>query len=141
MGQRQFGQTGAQGIFGKAAVVQFNHAAHRATGKRQRLRTRGKGFGLALWNEALMRKPARAIGLDGVKAQQPSYRKSGFVLAHENIRHGGLKPGGYAQNDDALTPLSAADAVAIDRFEQLDQRHDERQRLISREASKNKSGE
>jgi GNAT superfamily N-acetyltransferase len=79
---------------------------------------RGKGLGLALWTEALRRKPARTIGLDGVKAQQPSYRKSGFVLAHENIRHGGLKPGGYAQSDHALTSLSAADALAIDRFEQ-----------------------
>lgn len=79
---------------------------------------RGKGLGLALWNEALKLKPARSIGLDGVKAQQPSYRKSGFVLAHENIRHGGLKPGGYAQTDRALTALAAADAAAIDRFEQ-----------------------
>lgn len=79
---------------------------------------RGKGLGLALWNEALKLKPAGTIGLDGVKAQQPSYRKSGFVLAHENIRHGGLKPGGYAQGDPALTALSAADATVIGRFEQ-----------------------
>ncbi|WP_374333951.1 GNAT family N-acetyltransferase [Aestuariivirga sp.] len=79
---------------------------------------RGKGLGLALWNEALKLTPARTIGLDGVKAQQPSYRKSGFVLAHENIRHGGLKPGGYAQTDRALTALAAADAAAVGRFEQ-----------------------
>lgn len=79
---------------------------------------RGKGLGLALWNEALKRKPARCIGLDGVKAQLANYAKSGFVLAHENIRHGGLRPPGYAQADHALTALSAADAIAIDRFEQ-----------------------
>lgn len=79
---------------------------------------RGRGLGLALWTEALKRKPARTIGLDGVKAQQPSYRKSGFVLAHENIRHGGLKPKGYSQGNPALTALSAADAAAIDRYEQ-----------------------
>lgn len=79
---------------------------------------RGRGLGLALWNEALARRPARSIGLDGVVAQQPNYRKSGFVLAHENIRHGGLKPAGYAQSDPALTALAAADAMAIDRFEQ-----------------------
>lgn len=79
---------------------------------------RGKGLGLALWNEALKRKPARTIGLDGVKAQQGNYQQSGFVLAHENIRHGGLKPQGYSQGNRALTALSAADAVAIDRFEQ-----------------------
>lgn len=79
---------------------------------------RGKGLGMTLWNKALKLKPARTIGLDGVKAQQDNYRKSGFVLAHENIRHGGLKPNGFAQSDHALTSLSAADAIAIDRFEQ-----------------------
>ena len=79
---------------------------------------RGKGLGIALWNEALKLKPARTIGLDGVKAQQDNYRKSGFVLAHENIRHGGAKPNGYGRSDHALTALSAADASAIDRFEQ-----------------------
>lgn len=79
---------------------------------------RGKGLGLALWNEALARKTARTIGLDGVPAQQPAYRKSGFVLAHRNIRQGGLKPAGYAQLDVSLSGLSPSDAGAVDRFEQ-----------------------
>ncbi|PZF75908.1 GNAT family N-acetyltransferase [Aestuariivirga litoralis] len=79
---------------------------------------RGRGLGLALWNEALRLKPARSIGLDGVKAQQANYARSGFVLAHENIRHGGLKPSGYSQGNPALTALAAADAEAIDHFEQ-----------------------
>lgn len=79
---------------------------------------RGTGLGLALWNEALARKPARTIGLDGVTAQQANYARSGFVLAHTNIRHGGLKPAGYGQGNPALTALAAADAGAIDRFEQ-----------------------
>lgn len=78
---------------------------------------RGHGLGLELWNAALARKPARTVGLDGVIAQQDNYRKSGFVLAHRNIRHGGLKPGGYAQNDPGLHALSAADAAAVERFE------------------------
>jgi hypothetical protein len=78
---------------------------------------RGKGLGLALWNAALERKPARTVGLDGVTAQQDNYARSGFVLAHENIRHGGLKPGGYAQSDPGLHALSAADATAVERFE------------------------
>jgi hypothetical protein len=79
---------------------------------------RGKGHGLALWNAALELKPAHTIGLDGVTAQQDNYRKTGFVLAHANVRHGGLKPNGYAQNDRRLSALSAADAAAVDRFEQ-----------------------
>lgn len=78
---------------------------------------RGKGLGIALWNAVLEKKPARTIGLDGVTAQQDNYRKSGFVLAHENIRHGGLKPAGYAQMAPALAALSPADAAEIDRFE------------------------
>lgn len=79
---------------------------------------RGQGLGLALWTEALARSPARTIGLDGVTAQQPNYRKSGFVLAHENIRHGGPKPTCFARLDPALTPLSPEDATELDRFEQ-----------------------
>ena len=79
---------------------------------------RGKGHGLALWNAALALKPGHTIGLDGVTAQQDNYRKTGFVLAHANVRHGGLKPNGYAQNDRRLSALSAADAAAVDRFEQ-----------------------
>jgi len=79
---------------------------------------RGRGLGMALWNEALARSPARTIGLDGVKAQQPNYRKSGFVLAHENIRHGGLKPGGFARLDPALSPIASASVAELDAFEQ-----------------------
>jgi hypothetical protein len=50
---------------------------------------RGRGHGLAIWNAALARRPFETIGLDGVVDQQPSYRKSGFVLAHRNVRYGG----------------------------------------------------
>jgi GNAT superfamily N-acetyltransferase len=76
---------------------------------------RGRGLGLALWNHALARSPARTIGLDGVKAQQPNYRKSGFVLAHENIRYGGPKP--PVPGVRGLDALSPADAAEIARFE------------------------
>ena len=92
---------------------------------------RGKGLGLALWNAALALKPARTIGLDGVTAQQDNYRKTGFVLAHANFRHGGLKPNGYAQSDRSLSALSTADASAIDRFEQ-------RHRLVLRRSEARK---
>src|SRR3954451_13235454 len=64
---------------------------------------RGKGLGIALWNEALVRCKASTIGLDGVPGQQANYRKSGFILAHDNIRYGGLRPDGYAQLDRELT--------------------------------------
>jgi predicted N-acetyltransferase YhbS len=50
---------------------------------------RGRGHGHAIWNAALQRRTFRTIGLDGVVAQQPSYGKSGFALAHRNVRYGG----------------------------------------------------
>ena len=79
---------------------------------------RGKGLGLALWNHALAQSPARTVGLDGVTAQQANYQKSGFVLAHENIRYGGMRPPGFAQAHPGLSPLSPADAAEIGDFEQ-----------------------
>ncbi len=48
---------------------------------------RGQGFGIQLWHEAMKRLSGRNIGLDGVLAQQENYKKSGFKLAHRNIRH------------------------------------------------------
>jgi len=50
---------------------------------------RGKGFGLKLWEAAISSLPGRNIGLDGVLAQQDNYKKSGFKLAHRNIRFAG----------------------------------------------------
>jgi len=50
---------------------------------------RGRGHGLAIWRAAIEHAGDRVIGLDGVVAQQDNYRKSGFALAHRNIRFGG----------------------------------------------------
>jgi hypothetical protein len=50
---------------------------------------RGRGYGLRIWNAAVAHAGARTIGLDGVVEQQGNYRKSGFTLAHPNIRYGG----------------------------------------------------
>src|SRR5262249_56059403 len=55
---------------------------------------RGRGYGLRIWNAAIAHARGRTIGLDGVVAQQGNYRKSGFQLAHANIRYGGtVAPG------------------------------------------------
>jgi len=48
---------------------------------------RGKGYGIALWNKAMEYLSGCNAGLDGVVAQQENYKKSGFVLAHRNIRY------------------------------------------------------
>lgn len=50
---------------------------------------RGQGFGLKLWEAAIASLSGRNIGLDGVLAQQDNYKKSGFRLAHRNIRFSG----------------------------------------------------
>jgi GNAT superfamily N-acetyltransferase/uncharacterized protein (DUF433 family) len=50
---------------------------------------RGRGYGLRTWRAAITHAGSRSIGLDGVMTQQENYRKSGFALAHRNIRFGG----------------------------------------------------
>jgi GNAT superfamily N-acetyltransferase len=47
---------------------------------------RGRGIGSRLFERALERAGGRAVGLDGVLVQQSSYERSGFVLAHRNVR-------------------------------------------------------
>ena len=51
---------------------------------------RGRGFGWATWQAGMARLGGRVVGLDGVVAQQDNYRKSGFALAHRNVRYEGL---------------------------------------------------
>ncbi len=46
---------------------------------------------------------AHTIGLDGVVDQQDNYRKSGFTLAHRNIRYGGVPTGDSASGRDPQT--------------------------------------
>jgi hypothetical protein len=50
---------------------------------------RGRGFGLAVWQAGLAHLEGRVVGLDGVVAQQASYRRSGFAHAWPNFRFGG----------------------------------------------------
>jgi len=81
---------------------------------------RGQGFGLSLWREALRRRPAKLIGLDGVVAQQANYAKSGFTLAYRNIRFGGPAPA--TQAEDVAT-LVAARTIWFDRLADYDRRY------------------
>ncbi len=50
---------------------------------------RGQGYGFELWNHALSYLEGKSIGLDGVPAQQENYKKSGFLLHHNNLRYKG----------------------------------------------------
>ena len=50
---------------------------------------RGQGYGWKIWEAGMARLGSRTIGLDGILAQQENYSRSGFVLAHRNIRYQG----------------------------------------------------
>jgi GNAT superfamily N-acetyltransferase len=77
---------------------------------------RGRGFGLQIWNAAIAHATSRVIGLDGVVAQQPNYRKSGFELAYANIRYGGIVAAGSGSPAGVvpLTDLPLATVAADD---------------------------
>ncbi len=72
---------------------------------------RGKGYGIQTWDAALTALKSHTIGLDGVVAQQENYGKSGFVLAHRNIRFAG-QPAAAAVAPD-IRPLTRDDMHAV----------------------------
>jgi len=57
---------------------------------------RGQGYGYQLWQKALTHLDGCNIGLDGVVDQQDNYKKSGFKLAHRNIRF--VRKGGVIES-------------------------------------------
>ena len=67
---------------------------------------RGRGYGLGLWNAGIARLEQRTIGLDGVVAQQDSYRRSGFAFAYRNIRYQGTGQAKTSQRRE-IAPLSS----------------------------------
>lgn len=77
---------------------------------------RNQGFGIQIWNEALDQLRHRTIGLDGVVAQQQNYQRSGFQLAHGNIRYSGTG-GGSVPNDVNLVELSQVPFEQIARYD------------------------
>ncbi|MEU8892479.1 GNAT family N-acetyltransferase [Streptomyces sp. NPDC048442] len=66
---------------------------------------RGQGYGIQVWNAGMERLAGRNVGLDGVVAQQPNYRKSGFTSAWTNTRYEGIPAGG--------SRVAAADGVTV----------------------------
>lgn len=79
---------------------------------------RRRGFGLQLWRAALARLAGTVVGLDGVVAQQAGYARSGFVLAHRNIRHGGLPAlPRHTAPDPTIVPAASLDPAALLAFD------------------------
>lgn len=80
---------------------------------------RGRGHGFALWRTAIDRMGARTIGLDGVVAQQANYRRSGFALAHRNVRYGGR----VAAAAQPGAPIVRIEGDLIEAAVDVDRRH------------------
>ncbi len=80
---------------------------------------RGKGYGIQVWNAGMARLAGRNVGLDGVVAQQGNYKKSGFRLAWNNIRHEGPPPAG---KPPAGVTFADARSIGFDRLAAYDRR-------------------
>jgi GNAT superfamily N-acetyltransferase len=79
---------------------------------------RGRGLGYATWQAGLRHAGDRVIGLDGVVAQQENYRKSGFTLAHRNIRYvGEVAAGTPASAPPAVRPAAEVEFAAIEAYD------------------------
>lgn len=77
---------------------------------------RGKGYGIQLWQHAINYLRGYNIGLDGVILQQPNYAKSGFVLAHRNIRFKGQVA---VPSQIGLTPIHEVNFDAVVDFDKM----------------------
>lgn len=77
---------------------------------------RGRGLGLALWRAGMAHLDGRTVGLDGVVAQQANYARSGFVLAHRNVRYAG-RPVLDAAQDPRVRPVDGAMLPALEAFD------------------------
>ncbi|UQI45348.1 GNAT family N-acetyltransferase [Streptomyces sp. HU2014] len=79
---------------------------------------RRKGLGLATWRAAFPHAGDRTVGLDAVPAQQATYRRSGFVTAHDTIRYSGRPERTGAPTAPGVVPVTPAHLDAIAAYDQ-----------------------
>ncbi|MCK7625128.1 GNAT family N-acetyltransferase [Streptomyces sp. RS10V-4] len=77
---------------------------------------RGQGLGLATWRAAVPHAGARTIGLDAVPAQEATYRRAGFLPAHDTLRYTGRPTPGRPPAPDTH-PVTAAHLDAIAAYD------------------------
>lgn len=78
---------------------------------------RGRGLGLDLWRRALDTLPSTyVVGINGVPAQEATYRRSGFVLAHRTARWGG-RIRGVPPPSPAVRDLTPEDLPAVAAYD------------------------
>ncbi|ACU76061.1 GCN5-related N-acetyltransferase [Catenulispora acidiphila DSM 44928] len=76
---------------------------------------RGQGHGYATWRAGLEHAGSRVIGLDGVLDQQDNYRRSGFQLAHRNIRYVGPVTVGASPELEVSAGTTVVSATEVER--------------------------
>ncbi len=86
---------------------------------------RGQGYGFRIWQAGLAYLEGRNVGLDGVVEQQDNYIKSGFTLAHRNIRYEGIGSAGSepflgSEAEDSSISLVDLDSVPIEKVIEYD---------------------
>src|SRR4051812_6910196 len=79
---------------------------------------RGRGYGYRLWQAGMTRLEGRTVGLDGLVAQQDNYRRSGFSLAHWNIRYEG-QPGVGASQDARIKAVAGEILEAVLAYDRV----------------------
>lgn len=77
---------------------------------------RGRGLGWALWQHGMAWAAGRQVGLDGVVAQQPRYRRSGFELAWRNVRYEG-RGGAPAPEEAHVVDLARVPLESVCAFD------------------------
>ena len=71
---------------------------------------------MQIWEAGLNHLQGRTVGLDGVVDQQDNYKKSGFKLAHRNIRYEGVG-GGSLPSHGEIQPLTAWPFQAVASYD------------------------
>jgi len=80
---------------------------------------RARGIGLRLWQHASDYLGHRAVGLDGVPAQQANYEKSGFRGYHGNIR---FRVSGGSGSDPSSAEIIDIEAVSFEDVAAFDRK-------------------
>lgn len=75
---------------------------------------RGKGYGIKLWKTGMEYLKGCDVGIDGVKAQQSNYEKSGFELNYSNVRYMGVSEGWEPRYTEDLNSVPFDDLLKYD---------------------------
>jgi GNAT superfamily N-acetyltransferase len=82
-----------------------------------RPQVRGKGLGMATWQEAVPHAGERTVGLDAVPAQEQTYARSGFAPAYRTRRYGG-RPGSPGSPSPSVVAVTEEHLDALAEYDE-----------------------